>query len=152
MQRALVAVRPTKLSERLVREAGELAAGVDAEIILMSTIPTQDYEKQRRALAEIRELDSGHSIEQAEEALERATGRLARKTFTDLDVSYELVGKVGREVRGILAEAKERDCDHIFLTGRRRSPTGKAVFGDATQSVLLNFDGPATVLLGPEDE
>jgi len=33
----------------------------------------------------------------------------------------------------------------VFVRGRRRSPTGKAVFGDTAQAVILNFDGFVTV-------
>jgi len=36
----------------------------------------------------------------------------------------------------------------VFLTGKKRSPTGKAVFGDRSQAIILNFDGPVTTLLG----
>ncbi|MFC6907201.1 universal stress protein [Halalkalicoccus tibetensis] len=45
----------------------------------------------------------------------------------------------------ILTEANKRNCDHIFVTGEKRSPTGKAVFGDTAQSIILNFEGPVTV-------
>ncbi|MFC6724399.1 universal stress protein, partial [Halobium palmae] len=66
----------------------------------------------------------------------------------DLDVSYDVVAAVGDESDRIFEVAAERDCDHLFLSGRRRSPTGKALFGDRTQRALLNFDGPVTVILG----
>jgi hypothetical protein len=34
----------------------------------------------------------------------------------------------------------------VFLAGRKRSPTGKALFGDQTQAVILDFDGAVTVI------
>lgn len=51
-----------------------------------------------------------------------------------------------------LNAAEAHNCDHIFIAGRRRSPTGKAIFGDWVQRVLLNFDGLVTVSLDEEGE
>ena len=61
------------------------------------------------------------------------------------DVEYEAVGMLGDKEEQILELAHERDCDHIFISGRKRSPTGKALFGDLAQSVLLKFDGTVTI-------
>jgi nucleotide-binding universal stress UspA family protein len=46
----------------------------------------------------------------------------------------------------VLAEARHRGCDHVFVTGRKRSPAGKAIFGDVAQRIVLEFDGAVTVL------
>jgi nucleotide-binding universal stress UspA family protein len=45
----------------------------------------------------------------------------------------------------VLQVARRKDCDHVFLSGGKRSPAGKALFGDFAQSVLLGFDGYVTV-------
>ncbi|GAA0715874.1 nucleotide-binding universal stress UspA family protein [Halorubrum trapanicum] len=47
----------------------------------------------------------------------------------------------------IIEVADELDVDNISMSGRRRSPTGKMLFGSTTQSVLLAADRPVTVIL-----
>ena len=47
----------------------------------------------------------------------------------------------------IIEVAAELDVDNITMSGRRRSPTGKMLFGSTTQSVLLAADRPVTVIL-----
>ncbi|ELY50923.1 universal stress protein [Natronolimnohabitans innermongolicus] len=51
----------------------------------------------------------------------------------------------GDAVRSILSKAEEIDADIISLAGRKRSPTGKALFGSVTQDVVLKSE--RTVLL-----
>lgn len=57
-----------------------------------------------------------------------------------------------RQVEGdpaetILSVAQELDADNILMSGRKRSPAGKVLFGSTVQSVLLSADCPVTTVL-----
>lgn len=151
MNRALVVVTDSTRSKQILREAGELAANNATELVLLSVSPTESYEDTHDAVASIGSSDLVYTIEQAEESAVRNIERTASEAFDGLDVEYHTKAVFGREVDSILDVAEAYDCDHLFIAGRRRSPTGKALFGDLTQQVLLAFDGPVTVLLGDEE-
>lgn len=53
----------------------------------------------------------------------------------------------GDPAEQILAVAEEIDADNITMSGRKRSPTGKVLFGSVTQSVMLEADRPVTVMM-----
>ncbi|MFC6754742.1 universal stress protein [Halorubrum tibetense] len=78
--------------------------------------------------------------------------RRARETLKDAGVEcvhYEASGEPGPE---IVAAAEEIDADSICVSGRKRSPTGKAVFGSVTQEVILSSDRPVLTVPRPESE
>jgi len=53
----------------------------------------------------------------------------------------------GKPVDTIVKIAEEIDADLITLSGRKRSPTGKLVFGSVTQSVILSADRPVLTVM-----
>lgn len=50
----------------------------------------------------------------------------------------------GEPAERIVEIGTELDVDDILLTGRKRSPVGKVLFGSVAQSVLLHADRPVT--------
>ncbi|ARS89564.1 universal stress protein [Natrarchaeobaculum aegyptiacum] len=82
---------------------------------------------------------SGASVNQLKTA-RRAEERLEAAGY---DVTLdERSGEPGEE---ILTHAAENDVDLICLAGRKRSPTGKALFGSVTQDVILGTDRPVLI-------
>ena len=65
------------------------------------------------------------------------------------DVSYEIRGAIGVEGETIIQETDAADGDLLFLSGRKRSPTGKAVFGSTAHRIMMNASCP--VLFVRED-
>lgn len=148
MQRALVVIEPTETAKTLLREAGELAAGVDAELILVYGTTEEEYNERREDMARIPDIDTTYSLDQALDGARRFAKDMGRDVLSDIDVEWDAVGRIGDKAEEVLALADERDCDHIFIAGRERSPTGKALFGDDTQRVILDSNVPVTVLTG----
>ncbi|WP_423995087.1 universal stress protein [Halorubrum trapanicum] len=78
--------------------------------------------------------------------------RRAREILEDAGVNcvhHEASGDPGEE---LIAAADAADVDLICVSGRKRSPAGKAVFGSTTQTVVLNADRPVlTVPVSAED-
>jgi nucleotide-binding universal stress UspA family protein len=80
------------------------------------------------------------------------TVRRAREILEEAGVNcvhYEASGDPGEE---LIAAADEVDADLICVSGRKRSPAGKAVFGSTTQTVVLNADRPVLAVPGPGEE
>ena len=146
MERALAVVDAEESTKALVREAGELAAAVGAELVLLHVTSTDEYEENRKTMEQIPNVSVGYSAETAREGAEQFAADIGREVLEGLDVSWEAIGAVGDEQAQILNTAEREGCDHLFVAGEKRSPAGKAIFGDITQSVILNFDGPVTVV------
>ncbi|MFC7212644.1 universal stress protein [Saliphagus sp. GCM10025334] len=62
----------------------------------------------------------------------------------DAGVDYEVCGAVGEPGDGLVALADELEVDRLVVSGRRRSPTDKVIFGSVAQSVLLESPCPVT--------
>ena len=146
MERALAVVDADESTKALVQEAGELAAAVGAELVLLHVTSQDEYEEMRKTMESIPNSPVGYSARKARDGAEDFAADIGREVLEGIGVSYEAVGAVGDEQRQILETAEEYDCDHLFIAGEKRSPTGKALFGDLTQSIILNFDGPVTVV------
>lgn len=146
MKRALAVVDAEESTKALVREAGELAAAVDADLVLLHVTTDEEYNDRRQAMAEIPDSNVTYSAQQARDGARQFAADIGHEMLSDVDVSFEAVGTLGDEQDQILRTADDRDCDHLFIAGEKRSPAGKAIFGDLTQSIILNFDGPVTVV------
>lgn len=146
MERALAVVEASESAKRLVREAGELASGVGAELVLLYVSSEEEYNETRQALADISDIDRTYTSGEALDGARQFAADIGDEMLDGLDVEYEAVGALGETETRILAKADAHGCDHLFIAGEKRSPTGKALFGDLTQSVILNFDGAVTVV------
>ena len=146
MERAIAVVEASDSARALVREAGELAAGVSAELVLVHVTNEDEYSERREAMASIPDLDVNYTLDEAVDGAGKFAKDVGRDVLADVDIETEAVGRIGEKGDEVLALADERDADHVFIAGRKRSPTGKAIFGDVTQRIILEFDGTVTVV------
>lgn len=61
------------------------------------------------------------------------------------DIEFHLMEASGEPAIEIINVADEIDADGIFMAGRKRSATGKVLFGSTTQEVVLNTDRPVMI-------
>lgn len=64
--------------------------------------------------------------------------------FEQASVDYTIRGEIGKPEDVIVRVAESIDADRVFVGGRNRSPTGKAVFGSVSQAVMLSSPCPVT--------
>jgi nucleotide-binding universal stress UspA family protein len=80
------------------------------------------------------------AAEYAKEVAESAISDILSEYDIETEAVGRAVGDADDRASEVLKTAEEHNNDYIFLLGRRRSPAGKAVFGDTAQKVILNFD------------
>lgn len=71
----------------------------------------------------------------------------ATEALEDAGIPTERRQIEGDPAQTILSVAQELDADNIVMSGRKRSPAGKVLFGSTVQSVLLSADCPVTTVL-----
>lgn len=71
--------------------------------------------------------------------------KAARDRLADHGIEVDVRESSGDPAQNIVEFARERDGDAICVAGRKRTPSGKVLFGSVTQSVLLESDQPVFV-------
>jgi len=144
MDHALVVVEATEETKNLVAEAAELAAGVGAELRLLYVTSDEEFEERQGELSSIPGINLDYGVARGVDEAE-GFARAVGEDVLGSDAEFTAVGRIGDDEDEIFAEARSSGADHIFVHGRKRSPAGKAVFGDLAQAIILGFDGPVTV-------
>ncbi|QGN07638.1 universal stress protein [Halorhabdus sp. CBA1104] len=120
-----------------------------AELLVLRTASPADYDQMAETMETIGEVEQrSYSDDELREGLKSDARKAAEEATDGTDVTAEVrLAIVDDDERAetILSTARDNDCEHVFLVGQRRSPTGKALFGDVTQEVILNFDGEITL-------
>lgn len=143
MNSILVLISSEDPDERLLSAANHHVSGTDTSVVICRIIDEDRY--QSEVQQDVRSGAEMQSVAEFEEYATEAASSVAESTFP-ADISTTAIGVVGGIPNAVLDIAGEYDIDHVFLSGRKRSPVGKALFGDLAQQVILEFDGPVTIV------
>ncbi|MCD2201452.1 universal stress protein [Halobacterium sp. KA-4] len=148
MERGLVVIKGPESHDDILREAAHQARGSDAPLVVLT------FATERQLGSGVEKFEAlggveGVTYDNEDEfvaAAEDALEEYIEDTLDEMDIEYEAVVRIIDDGYGTatLTAAEDFNCDHVFITSQQRSPTGKAIFGDFAQRVILNFDGFVT--------
>jgi len=142
LETILLAVGPSDADrlEELASAVSDVAGPTGATVVLLHVFSREDYREVRDQL----DTDPDSEFTPTSAAQRQATIRELTGAFDDAGVDYEIRGAVGDKGEEIVDAADEVGADMVFVGGRQRSPTGKAVFGSTAQEVMLSAPCPVT--------
>lgn len=126
---------------RLAEETTDVAGPCGANVVLAHVFSVDEYADT------CEKLGIHHDSEEATPdgvAHRHSTIRELENAMDEAGVDYSIRGAVGHRGEEIVDLATETDADRVMVGGRRRSPTGKAVFGSVAQEVMLSSPCPVT--------
>lgn len=128
-------------AEKVVDEAQSLAEAFDTELHVVHVLTQSEFVDLERTNVE----DSGRALEM--DAVKEVAREIAEEPVKNRGISYESVGLMGDPADRLIEYAENQDARYVILGPRKRSPTGKALFGSVAQSVLLNAECPVVTTI-----
>ncbi|ELZ15456.1 universal stress protein uspa-like protein [Haloterrigena salina JCM 13891] len=126
---------------RLASETIDVAKPTGATIVLLQVFSADEFDDTARKL----EFDPSEEDVDADVVARRnMTIHEFIEKFEQAGVDYTIRGEIGKAEEEIVRVAESIDADRVFVGGRNRSPTGKAVFGSVSQAVMLSSPCPVT--------
>ncbi len=136
----VAAVDRTARGPPTVEAAGRIAAAFGEPVRVVHVLTRKQFvDLERTSVSE-----TGTTVPR-EQVVEIAT-EIATETIEETDVDAEPVGLVGDPATEIVAYADREDASYLVVSGRKRSPVGKALFGSVTQEVLLEATCPVVTI------
>ena len=143
----LLAVGPAdaERAQRLAEETIDVAGPTGATVFLAHVFTKDEYRDTTDKL----DFDmEGDEVTPNDVAQRHSTVRDLTREMDEAGVEYQVRGEVGAHGERIVDLAEVVDADRVVVGGRRRSPTGKAVFGSTAQEVMLSAPCPVTFVRG----
>jgi nucleotide-binding universal stress UspA family protein len=138
---AIIAAVSRDPDARIVEHAARLAAAFEEELQIVNVLQLSEFVD-----LESEAMESAGQPKAMDEVRERAE-RFAAAAAEGVTDSFTAVGLVGEPATEIVRHAAETDTTYLVVGGRKRSPTGKAIFGSTTQSILLNAESPVLTVM-----
>lgn len=135
-------------SDDIVSLAHDLATAYDDPLVFLHVIPEEDFRAHKETIEGLPEVQDITVTQEANSAAQMAE-RIVGHVLGDVDRDrIEHRGRVGNPADEILGEARSLNPRYLVIGGRRRSPSGKAIFGSTTQRVLLQAEWPVVTIMG----
>ncbi|TKR28056.1 universal stress protein [Natronomonas salsuginis] len=140
LETLVVAVGPNDntRTDELAEAVLDVAVPADASVVLLHAFSERAYDEGIE--------EAGFDPEESpspDELAKRLEGiDLLSEALSAADISYDVRGEIGAEGETILQTTKAVDGDLLFISGRKRSPTGKAVFGSTSHRIMMNSSCP----------
>ena len=132
----VAAVDRSEKSGNVVREAEILGEAFDDDVHVVHVLSRSAFVELERTSVEER----GKPVDM--DRVRNIAREIANEAVEDVGATAETVGLMGDASERILEYADKHDARYVVVGTRKRSPTGKAVFGSVSQSVLLNSERP----------
>lgn len=146
----LAAVDAAREQDRVVTVAHDLASAYGTKLYVLHVATEEEFKSRQRSVQEIDDFQEYSKAQHSESAAKEAR-TVVNETLGGVDGNeIETIGRVGDPVEAILGAAEELDAQYVVIGGRKRSPTGKVLFGSTTQSVLLAADRPIVTVMRSE--
>lgn len=146
----LAAIDESERSRIVIKIALDLAEAYDDTLVALHVIPEEEFDTHIKSMQSLPEFQD-YSFTQAEDSAAEFARKFTRETVDDIDLQQmETRGRVGDIRTEILSEANSLDPRFLVIGGRRRSPAGKAIFGNTAQKILLNADCPVVTRMSEE--
>ncbi|WP_435195094.1 universal stress protein [Natronomonas sp. EA1] len=126
--------------ESLARTAIDIAGPAGATVELLHVFSKDAYGDLREKL----EFDPDSEVTPDDVAKRHTTIREFGDMLTEAGVEFTWHGRVGEKEEEVVDFAEDAGVDLLIVGGRKRSPTGKAVFGSTAQAIMLNAPCPVT--------
>ncbi|WP_435365662.1 universal stress protein [Haloarchaeobius sp. DYHT-AS-18] len=126
--------------EEITETVVDIAAPSDATVILGHVFTWEEYDEVKAKLS----ISKDAEVTPDDVAAKYSPVREVEALLTEAGIDYEIRGAVGEYGHEIVGLAEAEDAELVVVGGRKRSPTGKAVFGSTAQEVMLNAPCPVT--------
>jgi nucleotide-binding universal stress UspA family protein len=136
----VAAVDRSEEAKAIVDEALEIAEGLGEDVHVVHAVNSADFAELQR------EHVSSTTDEEGILIRDKVAAKLTDDVVSETDDRVTVVGLEGEPADSIVEYAADLDARYVVVGGHKRSPAGKALFGNTTQSVLLGTERVVVVV------